>query len=112
MMKKFVGILSVLLLSACHVGQLTTLYTDKTSYDVDGVRFDANNHPITGLYHKYSKTMRLKEEIHYVDGLISGLYLVYNNKGKIILNAQYYEGLPHGKVILYYDDGYFNGKFH
>ena len=74
----------MLFLTGCHVGQLTTLYTDKTSYDENGIKVDANHHPITGVYHKYSDTMRLKEEIHYVDGKMSGLYLAYNKKGKII----------------------------
>ena len=68
MIKRIFVTILVIGLTACHVGQLTTLYTDKTSYEQDGIRYDAQNLPITGVYHKYSKTMRLQEESHYVDG--------------------------------------------
>ena len=99
MIKRIFVTILVIGLTACHVGQLTTLYTDKTSYEQDGIRYDAQNLPITGVYHKYSKTMRLQEESHYVDGKLDGTCLIYNNSGKVVLNAQYKKGKLHGKTI-------------
>ena len=63
----------MLLLGGCHVAQLTTLYTDETSVEENGIRYDAAHRPITGVYQKYADNMQLQEEIHYVDGKISGL---------------------------------------
>ena len=85
MIRKIVLMIAIIGLSACQVGHLTTLYNDETSIEKDGVRVDAQGNPITGVYHKYSKTMRLMEDVHYVDGVPDGRYVVYNNKGKIII---------------------------
>ena len=38
----------MLLLGGCHVAQLTTLYTDETSVEENGIRYDAAHRPITG----------------------------------------------------------------
>ena len=105
MFRKNVCCLLFLGLCGCHVGQLTTLYNDNTSIEKDGIRYDANNKPITGVYHRYSDTMQLMDEIYYVKGKISGLYQSYNKDGIVVLRGQFLNGVPHGKVVLYYDNG-------
>lgn len=95
----------MLLLGGCHVAQLTTLYTDETSVEENGIRYDAAHRPITGVYQKYADNMQLQEEIHYVDGKISGLYKAYDRDGSVLLEAYYKKGQPHGKTVEYYPDG-------
>lgn len=82
----------MLLLGGCHVAQLTTLYTDETSVEENGIRYDAAHRPITGVYQKYADNMQLQEEIHYVDGKISGLYKAYDRDGSVLLEAYYKKG--------------------
>lgn len=94
----------VFLLTGCHVGQLTTFYTDKTSFEEKGVRYDAQHLPITGLYHKYTDKMQLVEETHYVDGRLNGQQKIYED-GKIALIAYYKKGKLNNDFITFYPSG-------
>ena len=92
-------------LTGCQVGQLTTLYNDDTSIEENGLRVDANHKPITGIYQKHSKKMRLLEESQYVNGKLNGLSKIYSDKGKLILTSQYHKGKLNGKQVSYYNNG-------
>lgn len=98
------AVVVVFLLTGCHVGQLTTFYTDKTSVEENGVRYDAQHLPITGLYHKYTDKMQLVEETHYVDGRLNGQQKIYED-GKVALIAHYKKGKLNNDFITFYPNG-------
>ena len=111
--------LAVGFISACKEQPKNEIYNENNTTVIDGVVYDIDEHPISGLYKTYYSNGNVKMEVYSKNGKPNGLGKFYSKEGYLTYEGTFNDGVPVGTMYQYYRNGkvhnemnYANGVWH
>ena len=104
--------LALLLLGACGESDRSEIYNENNTSVINGVVYNINEKPISGLYKTYYSNGNTKMKIAAKNGKPHGIGKFYRKNGSLQYQAEFKDGVLDGIMYQFYISGTIHNEMH
>ena len=98
--------------AACNESEKNEIYNENNTTVMNGVVYNIDEKPISGLYKTYYSNGNVKMEVYSQNGKPNGMGKFYNEKGSLLFEGSFSNGVRVGTLYHYYPNGKVHNEMH